>query len=59
MRWLLRMRLWAQRPKSETQVKILLGIVGICLALYAVERWIGWPEALTFEAYSPPNRVSR
>ncbi|QFT63524.1 hypothetical protein FIU91_11355 [Roseivivax sp. THAF30] len=54
----MRMRLWAQRPKSAAQVKIMLGILAACFALYSVERWIGWPDALTAGRYAPPARVA-
>ncbi|MCZ4353588.1 hypothetical protein O4H61_13800 [Roseovarius aestuarii] len=49
-RWLLRMTRWAQNPPSPARVKFVLAIVLFCLALFAVERIWGWPEALT------PNR---
>ena len=58
MRMLMRMRMWAQKPKSEKQVKFLLAIIAACLTLYAVERWIGWPEALTTNRTAPPSRVA-
>lgn len=45
--WLLRMRRWVQHPPSAARVKLVLAVVAICLALYAIERWIGWPDALS------------
>ena len=47
--WLLRMKRWAQNPPSSRQVLFVLAIIGFALALYAVERVFGWPEALTVE----------
>ncbi|AKO96622.1 hypothetical protein MALG_01437 [Marinovum algicola DG 898] len=49
MHWLYRMSLWARRPPSARQVMLVLAVIAVCLAIYAVERWVGWPEALTAE----------
>jgi len=46
-RWLLRMTRWAQNPPSAGRVKFVLAIIAVCAALYAVERYYGWPDALT------------
>lgn len=51
--WLLRMAKWARHPPSARRVKLVLGIAGVCLALVAVERFVGWPDWLTLEA--PPQ----
>ena len=61
MNWmqLLRMARWARNPPSEARVKLLLGLVAICLGIYAVERWIGWPGWMTLEAVGVPNKVAR
>jgi len=45
-RHLLRMKRLAQNPPSLTKVRIVLGVVALCLLLFAIERWIGWPEWL-------------
>jgi hypothetical protein len=49
MTWLLRMARWARHPPSPRRVALVLGVVAACLALVAVERVVGWPEALTVE----------
>lgn len=49
MIWFLRMARWARNPPSQQRVVLVLVVIGLCLALFAVERWIGWPEALTVE----------
>lgn len=49
MRWLLRMSLWARHPPSEKRVRLVLAVIALCLLLFAIERWVGWPEALTVE----------
>jgi hypothetical protein len=47
MNWLLRMAVWARRPPSWQRVKLGLIVIGLCLALVAVERFVGWPDWLT------------
>ncbi|WP_050526329.1 hypothetical protein [Pseudorhodobacter aquimaris] len=46
-RWFLRMAQWVRRPPSEGHVKLVLGVILICLLLFGVEYFFGWPEALT------------
>lgn len=48
-RWLFRMARWARNPPSEKRVLFVLGIITVCLGLYAVEYFIGWPELLSME----------
>ena len=48
-RWLFRMARWAQNPPSEGRVKLVFGIIAVCLALFAVEYFVGWPEALSLD----------
>ncbi|MFV2052751.1 hypothetical protein [Aliiroseovarius sp. YM-037] len=43
----LRMAKWARLPPSATRVKLVLGVIAICLILFAIERVFGWPELLT------------
>lgn len=50
-RWFLRMSKWARKPPSARQVKLVLGIIVLCLVLLAIERIFGWPAWLT------PNRM--
>ncbi|MDK3016265.1 hypothetical protein [Pseudodonghicola flavimaris] len=45
--WLLRMKRWAQHPPSRNRVLLVLAVIAICLLLYGIEHWFGWPEALT------------
>ncbi|MGR3756045.1 MAG: hypothetical protein ACU0AT_02300 [Tranquillimonas sp.] len=45
--WLLRASRWARRPPSAGRVKLVLAVLAAAVVLYAVERWIGWPDALT------------
>ncbi|SLN12788.1 hypothetical protein PEL8287_00453 [Roseovarius litorisediminis] len=48
-RWLFRMAKWARQPPSEKRVIFVLGIVGLCLVLFAIERFVGWPDFLSLE----------
>lgn len=47
--WLIRMAKWARRPPSAKMVVMVLGIVGFCLVLFAIERFIGWPDWASIE----------
>ncbi|WP_212769788.1 hypothetical protein [Thalassovita mangrovi] len=49
MHWLFRMSKWARNPPSAGRVRLVLAVIVICLAIYAVERWIGWPDWLTLD----------
>jgi len=49
MRHLLRMAKWARHPPSAKRVKLVVGVVVICLVLVAIERWIGLPDWLQME----------
>lgn len=58
LRWLLRMSRWARNPPSESRVKLVLAIILVCLAIYGIERFWGWPDWLTLEG-DPGRRVPR
>jgi len=45
----LRMAKWARKPPSEKQVKLLIGVILVCLLLFAFERLFGWPAWLTID----------
>ena len=45
--WLLRMKRWVQNPPSRNRIILVCTVIAICLALVAIERTIGWPDALT------------
>ena len=42
--WLLRMKRWVQNPPSARTVAVVFGVIAVCLALYALERWVGLPD---------------
>lgn len=58
MRWLLRASRWARNPPSEKRVRLVLGVIALCLLLVGIERLIGWPNWLTVEGM-PGGRVPR
>ncbi len=43
-RWLWRMSRWARNPPSEKRVRLVLAVVALCLALYAIEYFFGTPD---------------
>lgn len=47
--WLLRAVQWVRNPPSPTMVKFVLAIFVVALGLYAIERYLGWPDFLTVE----------
>ena len=49
IRHLLRMSKWARKPPSDTKVKLVIGIIVLCLVLFAIERWIGVPDWMQME----------
>lgn len=57
--WFLRMAKWARNPPSSKRVKLVLGVILACLLLFAVERFIGWPDWLTLESGGRAHRLPR
>lgn len=47
LHWLLRAKRWAQNPPSMGRVKFALAIILAVIALALVEKYVGWPDALT------------
>jgi len=48
-RFLFRMARWAHHPPSPRRVKLVLAVIALCLALFAIEHFIGWPDWLSVE----------
>jgi hypothetical protein len=57
-RQMLRMSKWARNPPSTQRVKLVAGIIVVCLVLFAVERMFGWPDWLTVDS-TPRGRINR
>ena len=53
-RMLLRAKRLVQRPPSLRMVILGLGVLAFALTLAAVERFVGWPDALTVDKARPP-----
>jgi uncharacterized membrane protein SpoIIM required for sporulation len=49
LHWLIRAKRWAQRPPSEGRVKLVFGVIAICLVIAGIEFFIGWPAWLTID----------
>jgi hypothetical protein len=47
--WLLRAKRWVQNPPSPARVKLVLGVIAVCLVLVAIERFAGWPDWMTVD----------
>lgn len=45
--WLVRMAQWARNPPSGGRVKLVLGVILLCFALFGIEWLWGWPDWLT------------
>lgn len=48
--WLLRAKRWAQNPPSEGRVKLVFGVVALCLVLVGIEFLVGWPDWMTVDS---------
>jgi hypothetical protein len=44
--WLVRAARWARRPPSERQVKLIFGVIALCLVLAGIEWLYGFPDWL-------------
>lgn len=50
--WLVRAKRWAQNPPSWGRVKLVFGVIAICLVIAGYEYLFGWPEWLTVNRLS-------
>jgi hypothetical protein len=51
--WLIRMARWARNPPSPERVKLVLGVIALCLLIFGYEWMFGWPEALVPQKIKP------
>lgn len=51
--WLMRAKQWARNPPSWARVKLVFGVLAICIAIAALEWVFGWPDWLTVNRLSP------
>lgn len=47
--WLSRAKRWAQNPPSWGRVKLVLGVVAICLLIAGIEYFGLWPDWMTLD----------
>jgi hypothetical protein len=47
--WFVRMARWARNPPSWGMVMLVTGVIVAALAIYGVERLVGWPDWLTVD----------
>ena len=47
--WLIRAKHWVQHPPSVGRVKLVLGVIAVCILLVALEKFFGWPDWLTVD----------
>jgi len=47
MHWLIRAKGWARNPPSEGRVKLVFGVVAICLLIVGIEWLVGMPDWMT------------
>lgn len=57
--WFLRMARWVRNPPSPARVKLVFVVIAICLILFGVEYFIGWPDILTPEGGGRALRLPR
>jgi hypothetical protein len=50
--WLMRAKQWAQKPPSWGRVKLVFGVVAVCIAIAGYEWFFGWPDWLTVNRLS-------
>jgi hypothetical protein len=47
--WLIRAKRWAQHPPSVTRIKLVFGVILVCLILVGIEKTIGVPDWMQLE----------
>ncbi len=52
--WFIRMARWARNPPSWGRVKLVIGVVALCLAVFGYEKLFGWPD---FLKVNPPIKI--
>ena len=55
LRALLRAKRLAQNPPSMARVKLVIGVIVLCLILAAIGKFVGWPEWATIEPMRGPR----
>lgn len=58
LRWLLMMQRWVRNPPPMWKVILVAFVIALCFVLFAVERYVGWPDWLTTGGGARPVRIS-
>ncbi|MEM9524456.1 MAG: hypothetical protein AAF982_10805 [Pseudomonadota bacterium] len=45
--WLLRIALRARKPPDRRRAILASGTILLCVALFLIERFVGWPQAFS------------
>lgn len=53
IRWTIRLAQWFRNPPSRQHVIIMAAAIAACVALFLVERFIGWPAWATLGEGGP------
>lgn len=53
--WLIRMSRWARHPPPMGRVKLVVGVIVLCLVLFGIEYFWGWPDWLTVNGKAKPR----
>ena len=56
--WLVRAKRWAQNPPSWKRIKLVFGVIAVCLVLVAIEKTVGVPDWMQLER-SPHRGILR
>lgn len=54
LHWLLRAKRWATHPPPMSRVILVLGVIAVCLVLFALERMGGLPDWMAADRLRPP-----
>jgi hypothetical protein len=49
LHWLMRAKRWVQNPPSEGRVKLVFGVVAICLVIAGIEYFGYWPDWMVLD----------
>lgn len=44
IRWMMRAKRLAQSPPSWGRVKFVMAIIAVCIVVFLIERYVGWPD---------------
>lgn len=51
--WLIRMAQWARNPPPPQKVKLVFGVIALCIVIFGIEWLFGWPEWLVPQKVRP------